>query len=307
MILSRLLPRSSSVMLVAVLACNRGDSSTQDAPPTPSASDTPTKSVDPPVPTDAETSDQAAAQKILDRAVEAVGGRDKLENLASFHYSGTISIKDQAIEGTIELWWKAGDFYTVQKIPGLGVIEAGKSGEQLWSRDPFLGLRELTGVEAHQQRWASSPMLASDWQTYFDHARVKPSDDQKLELVELRTDGDHAPVTLGFHPETGLLETQSFVQKSPMGDTPVTSVMSDYRDVEGLRISFRQTTETPLATAVQVIDSLEVNGPVDVSQFKMPTGGAEDVVDGQTLKSPPDDTHSQPAVEPPVEQPGDSP
>ena len=244
---------------------------------------------------DAKTGDAAKdpgevlpdAEGILAKAVEAVGGKDKLASITSFHLTGKLVVSGQNITGDLELWWKDGDFYTEQKMVGIGEIRAGKQGKRIWSEDPINGRRELGGLEAEQHTWASSLLLAADWKRYFTKAETigkREKDGKTLYDVKLQSDSG-AEVELTFDAESGLQVAQKFQQDTPLGKMPVSVEMQDYRDVDGLKLPFKQVTDASLAEATQEVTSIEFNVPVDTSKFAMPTGGAE-VVEGKT--PPPD-------------------
>lgn len=225
---------------------------------------------------DAAAANLPAAEEILAKAVDAVGGKDKLATITSFHLVGKLLVTGQNITGDLELWWKDGDFYTEQRMVGIGEIRAGKQGAKIWSEDPINGRRELGGLEAEQHTWASSLLLAADWKRYFSSAQTigeRDKDGKKLYDVKL-TSTSGAEVELSFDAESGLQVAQKFQQDTPLGKMPVSVEMQDYRDVEGLKLPFKQVTDASLAKATQEIISIEFNVPVDTAKFAMPTGGA---------------------------------
>jgi hypothetical protein len=232
---------------------------------------------------DPSAADLPAAEALLAKAVEAVGGKDKLASITSFHLTGKLVVSGQNITGELELWWKDGDFYTEQKMVGIGEIRAGKQGKRIWSEDPINGRRELGGLEAEQHTWASSLLLAADWKRYFAKAETigqREKDGKTLYDVKLQSESG-AEVELTFDADSGLQVAQKFQQDTPLGKMPVSVEMQDYRDVDGLKLPFKQVTDASLATATQEITSIEFNVPVDAAKFAMPTGGAE-VVEGKT-------------------------
>lgn len=228
--------------------------------------------------------DLPSAQTLIEKAVDAVGGRDKLDAIHSFHHAAEISIAGQNIAGDTKMWWKDGDFYTEGHMAGLGEFRAGKSGDVIWSEDPINGLRKLEGAEAEQQAWASSLMLVADWKSYFESAQTEAQreiDGRKVYDVKLTSDTG-TEVLLSFDAESGLQVAQSFEQVTPMGSMPVELKMEDYREVEGVKVAFTQVTDASLAKATQSITKLEINPEVDTSKFAMPTSGA-DVVRKKTM------------------------
>ena len=213
------------------------------------------------------------AETVLEKAVEAVGGRAKLDAVESFYYAGEISVLAQNIAGEIEIWWKGGDFYTEQQMVGIGKIRAGKSGSTIWSDDPINGLRRLEGAEAEQHTWASSLMLAADWKRYFESAETieeRQVEGSTVYDVKL-TSSSGAEVVLTFDADSGLQVAQKYEQATPMGKMPVSVTMEDYREIDGIKVAFRQVTDASLAKATQTITKLELNPTVDTSRFAMPS------------------------------------
>ena len=217
------------------------------------------------------------AKALLEKAVDAVGGKAKLDAVKSWYVEGQLSVSGQNITGEMKLWWQGGDFYTEQTMIGIGTIRGGKQGDVIWSDDPINGLRKLAGAEAEQYSWGSSLLLAADWQRYFtaaDTVAERQLKGKKVYDVEL-TSKSGAKVTLTFDAESGLQVAQSFKGSTPLGEMPIAVELQDYRDVEGLKLPFRQVTDAKLAEATQQIEKMELNGAVDATKFAMPTGGAE--------------------------------
>jgi hypothetical protein len=230
-------------------------------------------------PVEAEPAGLPAAQTVLDRAVEAVGGRATLDAVDSFYYAGEIAILGQNIAGNIEIWWKDGDFYTEQHMVGIGKIRAGKAGSTIWSDDPINGLRRLEGAEAEQHAWASSLMLAADWKRHFAAAETvaeRELDGSTVYDVEL-TSASGATVQMTFDADSGLQVAQTYEQVTPMGKMPVSVKMEDYREVEGIKVAFKQVTDASLAKATQTITKIELNPSVDTSRFGMPAADNDTV------------------------------
>lgn len=213
------------------------------------------------------------AAELLRKAVDAVGGKAKLDAIETIHFTGRISIAGQNIGGDLAIWWKDGEFYMETTMVGLGRVRAGKQGDRVWSEDPILGLRTLTGKEAEQAQWQSALFLAADWERYFGNVQTtgeRELDGKKVYDVKLTSNsGDEVVMT--FDAESGLQVAMELAQASPMGPMPVKMKMEDYRDVDGMKVAFRQVTDASLATMTQEVTKIEFNSPVDESRFAMPT------------------------------------
>jgi hypothetical protein len=219
------------------------------------------------------------AEAVLERAVEAAGGRAVLDAVETFYFEGEIAIPAQNITGKMEVWWKGGDFYTAQHISGIGKMRAGKAGATIWSDDPINGLRRLEGVEAEQHTWASSFQLAADWQRYFESARtVEERDVDGAKVYDVKfVSASGAEVLMSFDAQTGLQVAQKYEQVTPMGSMPVSVKMEDYREVDGIKVAFKQVTDATLAKATQTLTKVEFNLEVDTSTFAMPASDNETV------------------------------
>ncbi len=245
------------------------------------------------------------AEDILEKAVEASGGREAISKIESFHLVGTISAPKLKLQGEVETWWKGGDFYMVQNVTGIGVNRSGKKGDKIWMQETINGLRELEGLEAEQHLWASSLMLAANWQDHF--ASAKTTGTRTLDGTEViditLTSKSGAELKLAIDATTFLVVEQSFDVVNPMGTTPVSMQSRDYREVEGIKIAYQQVTDLDLVELTQTLTKVELNAEVDETKFEMP-GGELDVVDGKADGAPDDPTK---AVSAPVNPKKDPP
>lgn len=220
------------------------------------------------------------AQGVLDRATEAMGGKAAIARVQSFHYRGTIDMVGHNIHGDLEIWWEAGDFYMEQKVPGIGTMRAGKRGDEIWAEDPIHGRRRLFGVEAEQHAWASSVLLAAEWKRYFERAQTvaeRTVDGKRIYDVRLES-GSGLEVVMSFDAESGLQVGQGFEQVTPMGKQPFEVRFEDYRDVDGIKLAYRQVIDAKIQQVVQEITEVEINPAIDESRFAMPRGEGVDVV-----------------------------
>lgn len=283
--------RLPSLLFSAALLLTGCDKSTDAEPgPTPAegakkedAAKGPARGGTEPAAQDEPTSkDLPDAAELLAASVDAVGGKDKLQTVKSFHLEGTIGAPKQNLTGKVETWWKGGDFYMVQTIPGLGINRSGKKGDVIWAEEPINGLRKLDGKEAEQHMWASSLLLTADWQKFFDEAKtvgMREIEGKKVYDIELSAESG-ATLTVTLDADSKIMVEQSFKVFSPMGSMPVTIRSTDYRDVDGMKIPFKQVTDASLMELTQELQVVELNAEVDESTFAMPTEDAP-VVDAK--------------------------
>lgn len=247
----------------------------------PPATDTTTPTDATPPTTEAKTDAPAEAplppaEEVLARSIEAHGGRAAIDAVKSSYTEAKTEVKSQGMSFASRIWTKGDDSYTEVDMPGMGLMQMWKKGDEVWSKEPINGLRKLEGREAAQARWTSDPLLAANWNEYFDKAetvgRVKEKDTELLEVKLSAQGGDE--VVLAFDAATGLLASQAFKQESPMGALAVRIKVEDYRDVQGVKVPFRQTTDMQLASAVMTVEKYEVNVEVDDAKLQPPDPNA---------------------------------
>ena len=213
------------------------------------------------------------AKTLLDKAVQASGGRERFAQVQSFYAEGTIELAAQNISGDLRVWWDRTGFYTESNMFGIGHVRAGGANGKSWMQDPVNGLRELHGKEAEQASWASSLSLVSEWSKFFETATTvgeREIDGQAVYDVMLKSaTGDE--VKLSFAKDSGMHVEQSFRRAGPMGEMPVSIRLQDYRELEGMKVSFRQVTDGSLAKMTQQLTTLKLNAPVDRAKFAMPS------------------------------------
>lgn len=230
----------------------------------------------------AETKEAPAANlpdaaELLAKSVEAAGGTAAFAKIKSFTYEGHLVVVGQKLEARSSVWWKEGDFYTEQDMIGVGQMRAGKKGEVIWSEDPINGLRQLSGTEAEQVTWLSTLMLAADWKRFFSKAETTKEvseDGKKLYIVKLTADSG-ADVELKLDAETGLQHGLSLTNVTPMGEIPTSVTMSDYREVDGIKLPFKHTQKMPLASAILEVSEFKLNPEVSDARFQMPRADAD--------------------------------
>src|SRR5262249_60032311 len=94
------------------------------------------------------TAAESTVDQILDKYVQAIGGRQAVEKITSRVAKGTFEVSAMGQKGEIELYVKAPNkTLRVQNLSGVGEILDGFDGKIAWSQNPMMGLREKDGAE----------------------------------------------------------------------------------------------------------------------------------------------------------------
>ncbi len=107
-----------------------------------------------------------AAETIVARHIEAIGGADAVRAVQSMHARGRLEIPAQGIVAALELFTArpARMLYRVT-VPGVGRIENGYDGSVGWTVNPLSGPEVLAGrqlEEAAEDAWFDAPLHGTD-------------------------------------------------------------------------------------------------------------------------------------------------
>jgi len=89
-----------------------------------------------------------SADEILDKYVEALGGKAAFEKFRSRVVKGALELPAMGITSGAEIYAKAPNKWLLSiEVPGFGLVQQGYDGTSGWARDPQTGIRDLSGGE----------------------------------------------------------------------------------------------------------------------------------------------------------------
>ena len=104
-------------------------------------------------PASTATAELPDARTIVDRHINAVGGRQAILGHKSMHASGTLSMPANGISGPVEIFGAAPDQVLVKaSVNGIGEIVDAYNGKHAWSINPMTGPTLKTGKELEQTK-----------------------------------------------------------------------------------------------------------------------------------------------------------
>ncbi len=231
----------------------------------------------------ARSSDPQAvlARTVLARAKAASGG-DAWDGVTSFQLKTRVSTA--GLSGTAEGWEDVEHGLYANSF-SLGPIQGaeGYDGTSAWSKDPSGQIVVSDSGDAREGSVNESYRVARAW-WYADRASRGPAavsihpdrteEGRTFQVVAIHPQGGR-PFEAWFDAATGLLDR---TVETASNETR-TVFYSDYRDVSGLKLPFRQHStngEARYDTIVEV-DSVTVNPGIDLARFSPPTVKIEDV------------------------------
>lgn len=223
------------------------------------------------------TGDRDDSAALLDRAIEAKGGLEKLRGIKTIVAKQTLKgppPNDAPSETTNYIQYP--DRFRIEtRIPD-GVMVQGFDGTQAWMQDPR-GIHDapeplVREARASLRRDIVSLLLAA--KSGKIAARVLPDAhdasgrvDRVLELSAT----DLNPIVLYIDAKTGLIQKQAFMADGP-GRPLVEEQFSEYRPVDGVQIAFAASRKVgTVITVERRVTDIKINEPIDPSLFKRPT------------------------------------
>ena len=199
-----------------------------------------------PAPADQPAADLPSAKVILEKYIEAIGGRAKLETIKSRQSTWTMDYPAMSMKADISmLQAEGGKFLNIIDTSSMGKFEQGSDGTTFWEINPTAGPRVLEGPELAMKR--RKPALDSElnYEELF----------KKIETVGMEAVNDRPHYKVAFTykvaltPEEGVAEFRFFDKETGLisktatpvqmqGGTAVETFISDYREVDGIKLPF---------------------------------------------------------------------
>jgi outer membrane lipoprotein-sorting protein len=213
------------------------------------------------------------ADQILDKYVQAVGGKAAIEKQTTRVSKGSLEIPAVGASGTAEIYEKAPNKNAaIITIAGFGVVQEGFDGKTGWAQDPQSGLREKAGAELASAKLDGEFYKPIKLKQLYPKIVVKGKDkvgDRDVYVLEA-TPAESGTETWYFDAQSGLLLRQDAERESPQGKQAIQIFLEDYKDVDGIKLPFSVRQVTPQFTITIKIEDVKSNVPIDDAKFKKP-------------------------------------
>jgi photosynthetic reaction center cytochrome c subunit len=226
------------------------------------------------LPGNADTS--AAAEKILDKFIQAVGGAQNLAKVNSFTAKGTYNGFDTEFQKVpSEIFAKAPNMLTVTNHLSGGTATTTYDGSAAWiasSNEP-VPMILLTGGDLDGARLdadlAFPAMIKRNltkWHAGFPPVTI---DDHPVQVVEGTAAGG-TNVKLFFDKDSGLLLRATRFIDTVVGHIPLHIDYSDYRAVSGVKMPYHWQATWVDGQSTTELTEIKANAPVAADKFAKP-------------------------------------
>ena len=221
----------------------------------------------------AAADDLPKAETILDKYIEATGGKAAYAKVHSEISTGTMLFGAMGLKGQVTSYSQEPNKQLVEiMIEGIGKISEGSNGDVAWSLSAVQGPRIKEGEE--KTRSLDAARLHADvlWRDIYKKAEtagIESVDGKDCYKVVL-TPKVGSPVTKWYDKESNLLVKMSLTAKSPMGEVQSDSTLSDYRKEGDLLVPHKNTTRAMGQEFTITIDKVEHNANIPKDKFDVP-------------------------------------
>lgn len=212
-------------------------------------------------------------EDIVNKHIQASGGIAKYKAINTKKVTGTFSMPAMGVEMTYTSLQKRGNKLIIRSSSDqFGSVVNACDGKTCWMINPFAGAAEATEMPPAQ---ASQFMLQANIDGFFlnrDKSGIKLEYLGQEELgganynkVKIDYPGDIEQIAY-FDVSTGLL----IQMESTSSTGSSTTIVSDYREEDGILSAHRIDVTTPQMGITITIDAVEYNITIDDSEFAMP-------------------------------------
>ncbi|MCS6817985.1 MAG: hypothetical protein N0A16_06205 [Blastocatellia bacterium] len=216
---------------------------------------------------------EVTVEQVLERYVQACGGKEALEKVTSQVSRGTVEIPAVGVRGTFESYAQAPNKIVISiELPGLGVIQEGFDGTVAWAKDPFTGVREKGGRELSAMRRDADfykPLRLKELYSKITLKGRETMGGSEVYVLEA-TPAEGSPERWYFDVATGLLKRIDTEREGPQGRIPMEMYLEDYREVNGLRIPFTVRQVSSAFSLILRTEEVKFNVPIEGSKFAKP-------------------------------------
>jgi len=241
---------------------------------------------------------QPAAEQIIDKYIQAIGGADRVAGLKSYVAKGvSVGFGGFGGSGTVQIFAKFPDrratLISFPKNPDRRTMRT-YNGLVGWLETPLtvLGKYELTGSELDGARLDAQLAFPAQMKQVLTNLRVSlpaaisdlpaPSSQASAEVSMVAIGQDRLVnvvqgtgprgmlATLYFDQETGMLLRMVRYGKSPIGRVPTQVDYGDYRDAGGIKMPFRMIFAWMDGRDAIQLSEIQTNVQIDASKFMPP-------------------------------------
>ena len=208
-----------------------------------------------------------SAESLFEKYEQAIGGTAAIDKITSLYTKGTVSSPEG--NSQFEQYNKAPDKTWVSTSTARGTREQGWNGREGWMKmgrvEP---MRDTSEMKLNADFYRDLKFAGR-----YQGARVFRKEkvgDHDAWVVMVRQPNSQFTDMLYFDVESGLLVRRTTLRRTALGPLPTTFDLSDYREVDGVKMPYKVTISTPESIQTVQVAEMKANVPIEDSRFEMP-------------------------------------
>ena len=214
--------------------------------------------------------------EVLAKHYEAIGGLDAWQSIQSVKLSGKMVMMGGAMEAPITIMQKrpakARVEFTVQGMQGVQAYD----GETAWIQMPFMGSPDPEPapaemvVQMKEQADLDGPLVG--WQDDGHTLELVGKEDvEGTETFKVKVTYNSGEISYYYLDSEYYLPIKVTAVRTVQGaETEITTILGDYKKVQGLMLPFSIDVTTPMGPQTISFDTIEVDVSLDDAIFSMP-------------------------------------
>ncbi|MBI3652008.1 MAG: hypothetical protein HY231_13390 [Acidobacteria bacterium] len=215
------------------------------------------------------------AEQIVDKFIQATGGKAAREKLTSRVSKGQFEVPAMGATGPIEIYAKAPNkTISIVTIESFGVFQQGYDGANGWAADPQNGLRDMQGAELAANKREADFYNDIKMKEYYPKMTVTGKDqvgDKAVYVIEALPAGEGAPEKFYFDTQSGLLLRLDSERETPQGKMKIQAYLDDYKEVDGVKLPFTIRQDSDIISFTIKISEIKHNVAIEDAKFKKPS------------------------------------
>ncbi len=222
---------------------------------------------------EAAAQDTPTGEQVMDKFVEATGGRAAYDALRNRKVTARLEIPSQGMTFDLTIWAaRPHNLYSIVENPALGRIEKGVSGDVVWEKSMMTGPVIKEGAEKGSAITDATFERFVYWKDTYSEAVLSGEgavgDESCWKVVLTPLSGN--PITLYIAKESGLLLKTESVVETEMGKVPVEAYLRDFRELDGVMLAHKTLVNVLGQERVFTTTGIEHNVDMPDSIFELP-------------------------------------
>lgn len=248
----------------------------------------------------AQEAELPRAEVLIERHVEATGGRAAYEKLRNRVSTAELSMPAMNVKGTLKAYHAPPNrMLTVSEIPEMGPTREGCDGEVAWELSAMMGPRIKEGAERAFALREATFNAEIHWRKLYKQAETVGTEElegRPVYKVEL-TPEEGKPIHHYYDKESGRLVKVAAVLPTAMGEIPFEVRLSDYRDVSGISLPHKIVQKVMMQELTVTFTKIEHNVEIPKNTFDLPEPIRE-LLAARTAERPATRPSTRPATAP---------